>query len=106
MIRKPKFNSQEQRNKIEQSIEFFESKLSRMDKDEENHKTYNEALMQFLPKEQRKYVKSDSYLFLCMMLKKFLEEKEIYNNRMALKVAKDNFEHFCETEEKNHDRNT
>ena len=59
--------------------------------------------MEYLPEVQKKHAKSNSFLFLCMMLKKFLEEKEIYDNRMALKIARDNFEHYCETEEKNHD---
>ena len=59
-----------------------------------------DMLIDFLPERQRKFVESESFKFMCQQLEKFLTEKNNYDeNRQALKLARDNFEHYCEMKE-------
>lgn len=61
------------------------------------YETYNEALINYLPKWQRPYAHGECYLFLCKQLKNVLEDKLTDENLHTLQLSKDNFESYCET---------
>jgi hypothetical protein len=99
MVRKKQFMSQEQRNEHNAKMEEIEQKLQAYRKSD-RHETYDEGLKDWLPEGQKPHAEGSSYTFLCAMLKKFLEEKLSEDNRQALKLARDNFEHYCEMKER------
>lgn len=103
MAKKYQFMNQNQRNEWNQKTKEIEDRLTGKKKEDEEYMTYNEGLKQCLPENQRKYADGKCYMFLCQMLKKFLEENNMEENRLALKIAKENFEDYCKTEEKKND---
>lgn len=99
MRKKKQFMNQDQRNEFGSKLKEIEERLTR-NRELEKHETYNEALKDWLPEGQKLHADGPSFMFLCQMLKKFLEEKLSEDNRQALKLARDNFEHYCELKEK------
>ena len=99
MARKKQFMSQEQRNENNAKMVEIEQKLQAYRKSD-RHETYDEGLKDWLPEGQKSHAQGSSYLFLCAMLKKFLEGTLNEENREALKLARDNFEHYCEIKER------
>lgn len=98
MSKRPRFLDEKKRSEHNAKVKEIEAKLSAYRK-VDSHETYNEALQEWLPQGQKVHAKGSSYLFLCSMLKKFLEEKFSEENKQALRLAKENFEHYCETKE-------
>ena len=85
-----------QREDFQRKMAEIVERLTSLTKKDEFHETYNEAIKKWLPENQRKYAEGQSFLFLCMQLKKFLEEPEnLQENIAALKIAKENFELYC-----------
>lgn len=93
--KKPKFHSKENRDDIERKIQESIERLQGIQKNE--WVTYNDAISQYLIGGQKNHILSQSFIFLCRMLKKFLEDKKNFDeNRNQVLIAKENFESYCE----------
>jgi len=55
-------------------------------------------LIDWLPKEQRKFAKGNCYDFLVQQLEIFLEDVNSFEAKESLKLAKSNFDHYCESQ--------
>lgn len=59
------------------------------------------GMMEFFTPEALKHENSPSFQFLCERLEEFLKDAQNWQeNRDALKLAKDNFESYCDLHEK------
>ena len=101
MKKKREFLSQEKRDEYNRKAAEIQERMIKSGKKEDVHDTYNEALKEWLPTGQRSHANGPAYLFLCQQLKRFLERNNAFlEDQAALRVAKENFESYCEMKEK------
>lgn len=91
------FLPQDKRDQLNKEYQETVDRMSGSKSDK--HVTYQEALVDCLPKSQRKYAGGKSYDFLCLQLKMFLEGTYTREKIESLRNAKENFESYCETME-------
>lgn len=101
MKKKREFLCQEKRDEYNRKAAEIQERMIKSGKKEDLHETYNEALKEWLPEAQRSRASGAAYFFLCQQLKRFLEDsRSFYENQASLRVAKENFESYCEMKEK------
>jgi len=96
-MRKKQYYSDEEKEKINQKILKHQDNLGKLKEKQVDYETYDEALINYLPVHQREYAKGPNYIFLLVQFKLFLEKLNFHENRQALKLAKENFDNYCET---------
>jgi hypothetical protein len=85
-----KIRSLEEYEEISQRIQGYKNKKSQ----KEEHKTYNEALREFLPEWQMPYVNSLEFVDLCYAFDKLMNEWN-QENQHKLSLKKHAFEFYC-----------
>lgn len=100
MGKKKEFLSQEKRDEYNKKIEDIKSRMQQVKRDDD-HSTYDEALKEWLLPAHQSNAKGPAYLFLCQQLKSFLEDSSrFFENQAALRMAKENFENYCDMKER------